>query len=188
MSDSRQPRPSASEPTASRDPTNYQASDDALSASKSLRALVAHLTAPPPVPRLPPVSDSPNVTFTYTPGFPNFGPQQKAIGILAQTREDNLASACRTFPSLSAFDPARISFDVRLYDNSDRAEWVRVMDKAWKSLAQREGLRVRVVVEESPEDRALCEAHDRQVLGTIVGVIIGSTALGPVVLAAMNRK
>lgn len=99
MSDSRQPRPSASEPTASRDPTNYQASDDALSASKSLRALVAHLTAPPPVPRLPPVSDSPNVTFTYTPGFPNFGPQQKAIGILAQTREVGLPSVSSLFGS-----------------------------------------------------------------------------------------
>jgi hypothetical protein len=29
------------------------------------------------------------------------------------------------------------------------------MDEAWKSLAQREGLKIRVVVEESPEDRAL---------------------------------
>ena len=47
---------------------------------------------------------------------------------------------------------------MRLYDNSDRAEWVRVMDEAWKSLAQREGLRIRVVVEESPEDRALRES------------------------------
>lgn len=72
--------------------------------------------------------------------------------------QETLQNVRRGFPILSNIDPARLSFQVRLHENSDQGEWVTMLDESWKSLIDRDGLRVRVVVEDTAEERTLRES------------------------------
>jgi hypothetical protein len=71
--------------------------------------------------------------------------------------KDTTTYVRRGLPALSGIEAERMNFKVCLYPESGERQWVTMMEEAWKSLAQRDGLRVRVTVEDTPQERVLRE-------------------------------
>lgn len=68
-------------------PRGRQAEKDVSPVARSIEDLLTSLTKHSPDQRLPPISDSPSATYTFSPIWPMEGSLQKAFGMLGKTRD-----------------------------------------------------------------------------------------------------